>query len=126
MSRILRAVCLTFMWLSAVPPLQAHPTAGTSSLEQFSSVGLNLLVVLAVIAAVTWYARRSPLLNPGRSKGPMKIVATLPIGPKERIVLIEAGTQRLLVGVSPAGMFQLGSSALPEPVDDAQSFERLL
>jgi len=75
--------------------------------EQLPGVGLSLMVVVGLIVLVAWLLRRSPLGAFSRANGPLKIVATLPLGPKERLVLVETGGTRLLLGVAPAGIFRL-------------------
>jgi flagellar protein FliO/FliZ len=69
---------------------------------------LSLLLVLAFIFAAAWVVRRMPL-GVGRANGPLKVLATLPLGPKERLVLVEARGEQLLIGVSPAGVFNVGA-----------------
>jgi flagellar biogenesis protein FliO len=46
----------------------------------------------------------------GKSNGPLKVLAALPLGPKERLVLVEARGEELLIAVSPAGVFNVGTS----------------
>jgi len=80
-------------------------------LAQLPSMGLSLALVLALIVAAAWLLRRSPWGALARASGQLKIVATLPLGPKERLVLVEAGGQRVLLGVGPAGIFPIHQPA---------------
>ncbi len=75
--------------------------------DQVPGVALSLGVVVALIVVAAWLLRRSPLGAFARANGPLKIVATLPLGPKERLILVETGGSRLLLGVSPAGISTL-------------------
>jgi len=85
--------------------------------EQVPGVAMSLGLVVALIVVAAWLLRRSPLGAFARANGPLKIVATLPLGPKERLILVETGGTRLLLGVAPAGIFTLN-----EPfVDGAQT-----
>ncbi len=63
-------------------------------------LGWKLLLVLglAVVAmrALRWLS--SPVLNPD---GPLKVVARLPIGPQQTVVVVSVGSKRLLLGQSP-------------------------
>lgn len=94
--------------------------------QQLPGVLLSLALVVALIVLAAWGLRRSPLGAFARANGPLKVVATLPLGPKERLVLVETGGMRLLLGVAPAGIFRLDEPARsqrpataggPAPVD---------
>jgi flagellar protein FliO/FliZ len=72
-------------------------------------VVLSLLLVVGFIFAAAWVVRRMPL-GFSRSSGPLKVLAALPLGPRERLVLVEARGEELLIAVSPAGVFNVGSA----------------
>ena len=105
--------------VAATLPLVASPAAWAQgvefrALEQLPAVGGSLLAVLVMIVGVAWLLRRSPLGALSRGHGPLRVVATLPLGPKERLVLVEAGESRILLGVAPAGIVALqGPAELP-------------
>jgi flagellar protein FliO/FliZ len=80
------------------------------AMSDLSGVLLSLMLVLAFIFAAAWVVRRMPL-GVGRANGPLKVLAALPLGPKERLVLVEASGEQLLIAVSPAGVFNVGASA---------------
>lgn len=65
----------------------------------------GLALILALFMGTAWLTRR---LNNGRlltsPPGPMKIISTLQVGPRERILLIELADTWLVVGVSPGEM----------------------
>jgi flagellar protein FliO/FliZ len=79
----------------------------SAPLEELPNVVLSLLVVVGCIVLGAWLLRRSPMLKGARTKGRLKVLSTLALGPRERIVLVETGRSHLLIGVSPAGMFPL-------------------
>jgi flagellar protein FliO/FliZ len=83
----------------------ATPTVGMADL---SGVVLSLALVVGFIFAAAWVVRRMPL-GIGRSNGPLKVLAALPLGPRERLVLVEARGEELLIAVSPAGVFNVGA-----------------
>ena len=69
--------------------------------------------VLALIFAVAWVFKR--LQTPGMTKGKlMHVVATLPLGPKDRILLVDVGGRQVLMGVSASGIRSL--HVFDEPV----------
>ncbi|NNC65945.1 MAG: flagellar biosynthetic protein FliO [Gammaproteobacteria bacterium] len=89
--------------------------------DQLPGVAMSLGVVVALIVVVAWLLRRSPLGAFARANGPLKVVATLPLGPKERLILVESEGSRLLLGVAPSGIFTLNEpSAQATPKTSAK------
>jgi len=77
--------------------ITAPPLA--SSQDQLIQVTLSLFAVLAVIYAVAWLIKRNRGVQ-GLSGLPMKTLAVLPMGVKEKIVLIEVGGKQILLGMT--------------------------
>jgi flagellar protein FliO/FliZ len=69
---------------------------------------LALLLVLALIPAAAWLLRRAGLAQPNSAAG-LRVVAQLPLGPRERVVIIEVADRRWLLGVGAAGITRLGT-----------------
>jgi flagellar protein FliO/FliZ len=69
---------------------------------------VGLLLVLVLIPAAAWLLRRAGLAQPGPASG-VRVVAQLPLGPRDRIVIIEVADRRWLLGVSPSGIQRLGT-----------------
>lgn len=93
-----------------VPAVLVAETASAApgvAMSDLSGVLLSLALVLGFIFAAAWVVRRMPL-GVGRGNGPLKVLAALPLGPKERLVLVEARGEQLLIAVSPAGVFNVG------------------
>jgi len=99
------AVIVLPSMLAAEAARAATPTVGMADL---SGVLLSLALVVGFIFAAAWVVRRMPL-GIGRSNGPLKVLAALPLGPRERLVLVEARGEELLIAVSPAGVFNVGA-----------------
>jgi flagellar protein FliO/FliZ len=78
------------------------------AMGDLSGVILSLLLVVGFIFAAAWVVRRMPL-GFSRGNGPLKVLAALPLGPKERLVLVEARGEEILIAVSPAGVFNVGA-----------------
>ncbi|MEY8262612.1 MAG: flagellar biosynthetic protein FliO [Bermanella sp.] len=87
------------------------PLAGSQ--EQLIQVTLSLLLVLAVIYAVAWIIKRNRGVQ-GLSGLPMKTLAVLPMGVKEKIVLIEVGGKQILLGMTAHNINALAS--FDEPI----------
>lgn len=90
--------------------------AATSMPDQGSyllQVLLGLMFVLALVFASAWLLKR---VGQGGLTGNshMKIVATLPIGTRERIAVVDVGGQQLLLGITPTSINTL--HAFDEPV----------
>lgn len=63
------------------------------------SVTLALSLIVVLIVAVSWFIRRfsqGMFINSAQ----MKIIASLPLGTRERIMLVDVGGQQLLLGVT--------------------------
>jgi flagellar protein FliO/FliZ len=87
---------------------EAAFAAPAVAMTDLSGVILSLVLVVGFIFAAAWVVRRMPL-GLGRSNGPLKVLAALPLGPRERLVLVEARGEELLIAVSPAGVFTVGA-----------------
>ena len=98
---------------SAAAAPEAPPAPGPGGAELLSFVG-SLLVVVGSILAFGWlYGRFRPGMSQGG--GEIRIVATRPLGPKERLLVVELGEQQILVGVSPGHMQTLHTLDAPLP-----------
>lgn len=86
--------------LPAMPPgapMTMAPTASSGSLLQTI---VALMFVLALLIALAWAMKRyGPKALGGNSK--MRVVSSLNLGGRERIVLIEVADQWIVVGASP-------------------------
>lgn len=87
----------------------APPDTVTSTLTVLLSLGL----ILGGFVAVAWFARR---YLPGmRAQGVVKVVGTTPVGPRERVVVVEVDDTWLMLGVGGGNVRLLHS--LPRPAD---------
>jgi flagellar protein FliO/FliZ len=75
-----------------------------------SNVIMSLALVVTFIFAAAFVVRRMPFAAFARGQGPLKVLATLPLGPRERLVLVQARDAELLIAVSPAGVFNLSAA----------------
>src|SRR5262245_19012252 len=88
-------------------------SAAPSGVASLGQVTLALGLVLALIFVAAWLMRR--LRGFGKTgTGTLDIIADLPVGQKERAVLIRVGTQQVLIGVAPGRVTTL--HVLDEPV----------
>ena len=61
---------------------------------------LSLAAVVAMILGLAWMTRRMQNLR-GAQPGELRLRATLAVGVKERVVIVDAAGQRFLIGVAP-------------------------
>lgn len=79
-------------------PSRVPPTPIVDASE-IAGLGISLIVVIAAILIVGWMYSR--LRVGGGSGGDIiNVVATRPLGPKERLMVIEIADQQLLVGMT--------------------------
>ena len=109
----------------------AAPVVATATtLQPAGSVGgavLALLLVVALILALAWLARRMPGLGGGTTPG-LRLVGSLSLGPRERVAVVEVGGTQLLLGIAHGGIRALHTLAepLPERAPAASPFAQLL
>jgi flagellar protein FliO/FliZ len=77
---------------------------------------ISLLGVVALIFFVGWLSRRAQArVRPGGRR--IRVIETMPVGIKEKIMLLEVGGTQLLVGASPTGGMRT-LHVLATPVQD--------
>lgn len=100
-----------------VPALAAPEASGGGSVVDISSLArltIGLMVVVAVILVVAFLLRRSGGLS-GSVGGQLRVLGAVSVGQRERVVLVKAGNQQLLVGVAPGQVRTL--HVLDEPIE---------
>jgi flagellar protein FliO/FliZ len=99
----------------AAPQAAAAPAApGVGGLGQ---VTLALLLVLAAVFAVAWVVKRMRGFG-NRLGTAIDVIADIPLGQKERAVLLKVGSAQILVGVAPGQVSTL--YVLAEPIEIAK------
>ena len=73
---------------------------------------MALVLVLGLILGLAWLLRRLP--GGFRPAEGLRVVGSLALGAKERVMVVEVGGRQLLLGVTPAGISLLHD--LPEPL----------
>ncbi|RDE23023.1 flagellar biosynthetic protein FliO [Motiliproteus coralliicola] len=88
-------------------------------------VGLVLVLLLFVVLA--WLVKRSGVAG-GFAHSRMKVISTLPLGARERAVLVQVGDRQLLLGVAPGRVSLLQSFDKPviEETQPAPAFSKWL
>ena len=101
-------------------PALASPPVPGPGVSGVWEVAAGLAVVVIVILAIGWFARR---LHPGVMSGnrALKVVATLPVGPRERLLLLDASGQHLLLGITAQQITALHHFAEPVVLPESAS-----
>jgi len=107
------------------PAVTAHPFAAPQPASSVAPAGLSglgqvtfaLLVVLATVFVVAWLARRMRSFG-NRVGNALDVLADIPLGQKERAVLIKVGQTQILLGVAPGRVNTL--HVLAEPIELAR------
>lgn len=90
-----------------VPPA---PVVTTESMVQMMG---GLLLVLAVIGGLVWFAKRFSLI-PAVSAGTVKVIAATGVGQRERVVVVEIENTWLVLGIAPGRVNKLHTMEKPQ------------
>ncbi|PRQ61840.1 flagellar biosynthetic protein FliO [Vibrio sp. V01_P9A10T6] len=79
----------------------------------------SLLFVIALILFLAWVLKRMRVPTFGNQKG-LSIVRQLPVGTKERIVIVQAGEEQFLVGVTSQSVQLIAKLDTPLKQEEAE------
>jgi len=102
---------------SKTPEVGKHVMANMDA----GSMILSLLMVLALIVLCAWVLKRFNLTQQGVSQ--LKVVTSLSLGAKERVVVVQAGEQQLLLGVTAQQVTLIERLSEPLPIQKANTVE---
>ena len=92
-------------------------TAASANVPRLSSWLLSSLMVIGLILVLGFLLKESKLAT-AMGGGQMRVIASLPVGYKEKLLVVKVGEQQLLVGVTPQQVNFL--YRLEEPLDENQ------
>ena len=98
---------------SGASPLPAGPVAPVAQID-FLNVGTGLLLVIGAILLCGWLYARSQQLRHG-ANDLIRVIASQPLGAKERVVLLQVAGRQLLVGMTSANVQTL--HVFDDPID---------
>jgi flagellar protein FliO/FliZ len=95
---------------------QAVPAVHAGGIGELAHVVIALLIVLGVLLVLATLVRRARSWG---LRGPkhLEVLADVPVGAKERAVLLRVGGMQLLLGVAPGRVTVL--HVLPQPLEPA-------
>lgn len=92
-------------------------------------LGMGLIVVVAIILLLSWCLKRLNGLKIAGTSG-MKIITSMSLGAREKLVLVNAGERILLLGVTTGSINMLHDFGEKLPpgfnTESSQSFSRFL
>ena len=97
-------------------PQPAAPSSGGGLLQ----TTFALLFVLALMLGLAWFMKRFGPKNFGGGNSNVKLVGSLSVGARERILVVEVGEQWIVVGASPGRMNALATMPRQEGGEAAQ------
>jgi flagellar protein FliO/FliZ len=105
MRRTVAALAGGFLSCALMAAPVAAPVAAPAAVDsgaELIRVLISLLGVIALIFFVGWLSRRAQVrVRPGGRK--IRVIESMPVGIKEKVMLLEVGGTQILVGASPTG-----------------------
>lgn len=130
MRQMLSVILFSFsgmvMAQSPEPSAVKTPTAAYAGVDISGMLGAFVLV-LGCLFVVSWFLRRSRLVSAPNQAG-VNVIAQLPLNMKEKLLVVQVGEERLLLGATPGCIRTLHSwkaEALPPPAAQ-ESFASVL
>jgi len=99
---------VTVLGALCAAPARALGEGSVPGAGQALQVFAGLAIVLVLIAAATWGARRLQGFRP-QGRGHIRIVEGLAVGAREKLLLIEVEDRRVLLGMCPGRIQTLAS-----------------
>ncbi|MBU8976754.1 flagellar biosynthetic protein FliO [Lysobacter sp. FW306-1B-D06B] len=99
----------------------AHPAKPQAFAKPADGPGIGgavfaLILVVSLILGLGWLARRMPGVGRASNTNALRVVGSLALGPRDRVVVVEVGNTQLLLGVGQNGMTTLHTLAEPLPL----------
>jgi flagellar protein FliO/FliZ len=118
---------LSFFYILSNPVIAAQ-TSETAQTLQSSPISagnliqtiLALILVLFCIFLVAWLLKNSQRFH-GAANGQLKVIASLSLGPRERLAVVQVGQQQLLLGITAQNIQALHELSEPLQMDVSES-----
>ncbi|GGY63687.1 flagellar biosynthetic protein FliO [Marinobacter zhanjiangensis] len=110
---LLPALAIAQETTTPVSPESGGSSGQGDAIASLTTMGIGLLVVVALIFGCAWLVKRMSGLT-GMNSGTMKVVAVMGLGARERIALIDVAGTQILVGITPSAIRTL--HVFDEPV----------
>lgn len=105
------------MAMTIPTPQASAPSTGGSLLQ----TSLALIFVIALMLGLAWLTKRINPRGLGGAGSNVKLVGSLSVGTRERILVVEVGEQWIVVGASPGRMNALATMPRQESSEPLQT-----
>ncbi|SEM72729.1 flagellar protein FliO/FliZ [Pseudomonas sp. ok272] len=105
---------LSVMAAEPVATVATPAAAGSGVAGQLTQLVLGLLLVLGLIFFLAWLLRRVQQAGPGAKGQVIEMIGSRALGPRDRLVLVQVGSEQILLGLTPGTITAL--HVLKEPV----------
>jgi flagellar protein FliO/FliZ len=97
-------------------------------MDSFALQLFTTLAALALVLALAWFSLRAmrnrlPGAGTNGNDGALRFLRALPVGPRERVVLVEHRGEQLMLGVTAGGISLLGRWPSAHVADEAAAEE---
>ncbi|TCS42425.1 flagellar biosynthetic protein FliO [Reinekea marinisedimentorum] len=113
MSRLTKKSYIAVAGVLFSAPVLAQVT-GPQFDQDYTKVFLMLVIVVGLIFACAWLIRRMSG-GMGVNQKHLRVLSVMPLGTREKIMIIKAANEYLLIGVTPTGIQTL--HRFEEPID---------
>ncbi len=96
----------------SAPQVLAKSAIEPGSADQLIKVTLGLGLIVATIFLVAWLVKRMGYMQFGGSDQ-FRVVSSLVVGQRERLIIVEVGQEQIVVGVTPGRVSKLHTLARP-------------
>jgi flagellar protein FliO/FliZ len=97
--------------------IEVDLASGGNSRTALTQMFLGLAVVIALIFGLAWLVKRTNLAAFGRDKN-VKVLVSLPLGAREKAVLLDIAGVQMLLGVAPGRVCML--HVFPRPIIETE------
>ena len=111
---VLLSLPLNAMAAESAAPSGPSLALGSGMAGQLTQTVLGLLLVLGLIFALAWLLRRMQQGGSGNAQV-IELVGSRTLGPRDRLVLVQVGSEQILLGLSAGRITPL--HVLKQPVD---------
>ncbi|MFJ2689793.1 flagellar biosynthetic protein FliO [Pseudomonas sp. NPDC087336] len=118
------ALALPCLVLAAEPVANATaaPAVNSGVAGQLTQLVLGLLLVLGLIFFLAWLLRRVQQAGPAGKGQVIELIGSRALGPRDRLMLVQVGSEQILLGLSPGTITAL--HVLKEPVQVPSGTEK--
>lgn len=96
----MKRLTATILILTALPAVGAESAGSTATGASGLQVILGFAAVLALMAGAAWALKRFGVTR-AINDSPVKIIGGISVGGRERVLVVEAGDQWIVLGVAP-------------------------